>query len=258
MNSAQRRNLIRRQVEGTAGVSTAQLQDLLGVSAMTVWRDLEALERAGTLRRVHGGAVPVDDAAGPEPSFAAKATRAAGAKQRIARYAVSEFVRPGMLVAMDGGSTVAALMPFFPAETSISIVTNSLEIVRQAPAGPSVHCSGGLYREVSGTFVGPQALVFLGAFRPDLAFVSGTALDVQDGLMDPNPLEIEVKRALCRRAGRTVLLLDSGKFGRRGGLRALDLAGIDVLLTEAPPEDGLKGELERAGVELRVVGSIPA
>ena len=236
-------------------MTTAQLQDLLGVSAMTVWRDLAVLEQGGTLRRVRGGAVPVDEAAGPEPSFAAKAGKAALAKQRIARLAVREFLPPGAVVAMDGGTTVAALVPFLTAEARISIVTNSLEIVRQAPSGLSVYCSGGLYREVSGTFVGPQAEAFFGEHRADVAFISGSGLDAEEGLMDPNPLEIEVKRALCRKAGRTILLLDSGKMGLQSALRVFSLQHIDVLVTDRAPERKLAAALRAAKVMVRVAGA---
>ncbi len=252
MNGEQRRAYIRRQLHGSAGVSTAELQETLGVSMMTVWRDLGALERDGVLRRVHGGAVPLEDGAGPEPSFAAKATRAGSAKQRIARAALAAWVRPGMTLALDGGSTVAALMPFLPTDAGLTLLTNSLEIVRQTPAGVAVACSGGLYREVSGTFVGPQALRFFAEHRADVAFVSATGLDAEDGLMDPNPLEIEVKRALCKRAAKVVLLIDAEKFGRRSTLPVLGLEEVDEVVCDAKPARALAAALRVAGVKVRV------
>ena len=250
MNGEQRRAFIRRQLHGAAGVSTAELQETLGVSMMTVWRDLGALEREGALRRVHGGAVPVDGAAGPEPSFAAKAARAASAKQRIARVALAGHVRPGMTLALDGGSTVAALMPFLPVNSGLTLLTNSLEIVRQTPAGVAVSCSGGIYREVSGTFVGPQALRFFSEHRADVAFVSATGLDEEEGLTDPNPLEIEVKRALCARAGKVVLLIDAQKFGKRSTLPVLGLAALAEVVCDARPPRGLAAALKAARVEV--------
>jgi DeoR/GlpR family transcriptional regulator of sugar metabolism len=252
MNGEHRRAFIRRQLHGTAGVSTAELQETLGVSMMTVWRDLGALEKDGVLRRVHGGAVPVDGAAGPEPSFAAKAVRAAAAKQRIARAALAAQVRPGMTLALDGGSTVAALMPFLPVDAGLTLLTNSLEIVRQTPSGVGVACSGGLYREVSGTFVGPQAVRFFAEHRVDVAFVSATGLDAEEGLMDPNPLEIEVKRALCARATKVVLLIDAEKFGRRSTLPVLALTALDEVVCDGRPPRALAAALKAAGVKVWV------
>lgn len=252
MTGEQRRTFIRRQLNGHAGVTTAQLQELLGVSAMTIWRDLGALEKAGVLRRVHGGAVPTDERAGPEPTFAMKAVRAASAKQRIARTAIARFVQPGAVLALEGGTTVAALMAFLPADLGLTVLTNSLEIVRQAPSGVNVLCSGGLYREVSGTFVGPQAVRFFAEHRADLAFVSATALDGAEGLMDPNPLEIEVKRALCRGSRRIVLLVDRDKMGQRSTSAVMPLAEIDALVTNAKPPPAVSTALRKARIEVLV------
>lgn len=253
MNGEQRRALIRRQLHGNAGVTTAQLQELLGVSMMTIWRDLGTLEKTGALRRVHGGAVLVDGGAGPEATFAAKAAHSALAKQRIARVAVAEFVRPQAVLAMEGGTTVAALMPFLPADAGLGILTNSLEIVRQSQHGVSVLCSGGLYREVSGTFVGPQAVRFFAEHRADIAFISATALNAKDGLMDPNPLEIEVKRALCRSATRVIVLADRGKMGRTSTVQVTPLAEVDVLISDAKLPAAIAAALRAAKVEVRVV-----
>lgn len=219
---------------------------------MTVWRDLGALEKDGVLRRVHGGAVPLNDGEGPEPSFAAKAARAALPKQWIARAALTAHVRPGMTLALDGGSTVAALMPFLPTDAGLTLLTNSLEIVRQTPSGVAVSCSGGIYRGVSGTFVGPQALRFFAEHRADVAFVSATGLDAEEGLMDPNPLEIEVKRALCKRAAKVVLLIDAEKFGRRSTLPVLGLEELDEVVCDAKPQRVLRVALKAAGVNVRV------
>lgn len=253
MNGEQRRTLIRRHLQGRAGVTTAQLQELLGVSAMTIWRDLGTLEKTGALRRVHGGAVLLDERAGPEPTFAAKAARAAPAKQRIARAAVEALIKPGAVISFEGGSTVAALMPFLPVDAGLTLLTNSLEIVRQAPTGLSVLCSGGVYRGVSGTFVGPQAVRFFEEHHADIAFISATALDAKEGLMDPNPLEVEVKRTLCRGAARVVLLLDREKMGQRSIVAVTPLAEIDVLMTDRRPPKVFAAAFKAARIDVRLV-----
>lgn len=170
------------------------------------------------------------------------------AKQHIAQLAVREFLRPNMVVAMDGGTTVAATLPHMSNLAGVSVLTNSLEIVRQAPPYLSVYNSGGLYRPVSGTFVGPQAVAFFSQHRADLAFISATALHEEEGLMDPNALEIEVKRTLCQRAERIILLLDQSKCGRRSTLQVLPWTAIHALVTDAPPPRPFHQALEEAGV----------
>jgi DeoR/GlpR family transcriptional regulator of sugar metabolism len=125
--------------------------------------------------------------------------------------------------------------------------------VRQAPEGAALLCSGGLFREVSQTFVGPQAMQFFEGHHANVAFISATGLDRSDGLTDPNPLEIEVKRALCRRADRIVLLLDHSKFGRRSLMPVLPLRDVDYLITDTPLSRSFAAELARSKVQVEVV-----
>lgn len=250
MNGEQRRTLISRQLNGNAGVSTAQLQKILGVSPMTIWRDLGVLEEAGVLKRVHGGAVALDPSSGPEPSFAVKSTVSALAKQQIARVAVDKFVKPRMVISLEGGTSVAAVMPFLPTDADLTILTNSLEIVRQCPRGLAVLCSGGLYRDVSGTFVGPQAVKFFRDHHADIAFISATAVDASFGLMDPNPLEIEVKQTLCGSAKQVVVLCDHTKLGKLSTLPVLPLKSVGTMVTDAAPPRLMNQALKAAGVKV--------
>lgn len=252
MLAEERRNYIRRQLAGTGAIQAAETAGMLGVSAMTLWRDLGELERAGALRRVRGGAVAVAGGPGPEPHFATKIVRAAKAKRRIALHAVSHWVPAGATLALEGGTTVAAMMPLLPEDRKLTLLTNSLEIARQAPAGATVLCTGGLYREVAMTFVGPTALHMLGQHRSDVAFVSATGFDPTVGLMDPNPLEIEVKRALCRSATRIILLLDASKWRESSLAPALTLAEIDVVVTDAPPPPDIRRQLRQHNVAIEI------
>ena len=252
MTGDQRRDLICRQTLATGGVTVSNLQEQLSVSAMTIWRDLGALEKAGAVKRVHGGAVPIDEEAGPEPRFAVKAAQFASAKGRIAAYAVKKHIKPGMVLALEGGTTVAAIMKFLPKDARLTVLTNSMEVVRQSSEGISLLCSGGIYRPVSGTLVGPHAVSFIRQHRADLAFISSTAVDAEIGLMDPNPLEIEVKKQIANVSNKVIGLLDGSKWEKRSTSPALSLKELNEVITDVVPPTTFAQTLKENQVNIEI------
>lgn len=238
-------------------VSAREFQSALGVTAMTVWRDLQALEEQGLLRRVRGGAQARAADTG-EPGFEAKAPTAEAAKRRIAACAVARFVREGQTLALEGGTTVATLVDHLPA-ARVSVLTNSLPValrVRARRPGLPVKLPGGWLSEVSGNVVGPDALQFIGRQRASLCFLSATGFDEQQGPTDPNPLEIEVKRAWAAVSDRVVLLLDAGKWGRRSAAVMLHPRRIHALVTDAAPPPAIAACLAGHGIDV-VVAEAP-
>ncbi len=229
-------------------VSGRDLQSKLGVTAMTVWRDLRVLEEQGLLRRIRGGAESIGRAAG-EPDFEAKATSAHAAKMRIAACAVAAFVRPGDTLALEGGTSVAALAYHLP-EEKVSILTNSLPVAihlrKHRPALP-LRIIGGWVSPISGNATGPDALKAIHSQSASVCFLSATGFDAERGPTDPNPLEIEVKRALAEISRRVVLLLDSSKFGRGAAAITLHPKRIHALVTDAPPPRAIAQRLRAHG-----------
>lgn len=232
-------------------VSAAMLRAQLGVTPMTVWRDLRELEEQGLLRRVRGGAQTAGRAPG-EPDFEAKAGASAAAKQRIAACAVARFVREGETLALEGGTTVAALAGYLP-ERRISVLTNSLPVAMrlraERPALP-VKLPGGWLSQVSGNLVGPDAIQFIARQRAATCFLSATGLDAAQGPTDPNPLEIEVKRALAAISKRVVLLLDASKFGVRSAAVMLHPRRLHAVVTDQAPPKAVAACLARNGVQV--------
>ncbi len=234
-------------------VSARELRERLGVTAMTVWRDLRELEELGLLRRVRGGA----QAATPgEPGFEAKAAAAGEAKRRIAACAVAEFVRLGDTVALEGGTTVAALVGYLPRER-ISVLTNSLPVAwqlrRERPELP-VLLPGGWMSPVSGNLCGPDTVRRLGQLSSSGCFIGVTGLDARRGPTDPNPLEVEAKRALAQGSRRVVLLLDAGKFGRESACVTIHPRRLHALVTDAAPPPEIAAWLSEQGVRVLVAG----
>lgn len=234
-------------------VAARELRTTLGVTAMTVWRDLREMEELGLLRRVRGGAqatIAVKD----EPEFETKAGAASAVKRRIAACAVAKYVREGDTIALEGGTTAAALVDYLPA-TRVSVLTNSLPValrVRARRPELPVKLPGGWLSHISGNVVGPEALQFIARHRASVCFLSATGFDLERGPTDPNPLEIEIKRAWAAVSGRVVLLLDASKFTVRSAAVMIHPRRLDALVTDAPPPDEVAELLASYRVEVTV------
>jgi len=247
-----RHRLLLQRLEESGSLRVQGLDRELGVNVMTIWRDLRLLERRGLLRRVHGGAVRTDRSV--EPAFRLKQQHALAKKRLIAATAAEHYAKAGDIVMLEGGTTVAELLTHLPAR-DLTLLTNSLPILSRAHAlgrGWQIRTSGGSLSPVSGNFVGPEAVGFFKKNFANTFFMSATGLDLDHGLLtDPNPVEIEVKRAMAVASQRVVLLLDSSKIGIRSASEVLPLAEIDVLVCDDGLDRAALRRLKELGVTVQ-------
>lgn len=248
MLASQRQDRILVEIRRRGAVRVADLVTDLDVSDMTVRRDIAELAERGLVRRVHGGAVDARPTA-HEPGFRAKSLLAADQKAAIGRVALAQ-ISPGTAVALSGGTTthlVARLIAQTPALRPLTVVTNSL------PAADALHLPGdheltvvltGGTRTPSDALVGPLATAALTGLRVDVAVLGVHGLDLEAGLTTPNLLEAETDRALVAAASRLVVVADHTKLGVAALSRIVDLAEVDVLITDdglaAPDADALR------------------
>lgn len=248
--AAERHRRILARLERETSATVSELAGEHAVTPMTIWRDLKLLEEQGLLKRVRGGAMRAEVLS--EPAFNAKLERSRQIKERLGAYAVRRFLRAGQTIALEGGTTVAALASQLDRD-GLTILTNSLWILQRVqglPCRPGIYCTGGLLREESGTFVGRQALTFFSRRRPDVFFMSATGFDARHGLTDPNPQEIEVKQAMVASAKRVVLLADSSKAGIVSLMEVLPWRRVHEFVTDASPSEELARLLEKSGTRL--------
>ncbi|MFE7775723.1 DeoR/GlpR family DNA-binding transcription regulator [Streptomyces sp. NPDC057445] len=231
-------------------VDVLSLADEFQVTAETIRRDLKALDRAGLVRRVHGGAIP----AGRldfEPDLAERESTAADEKDRIARAALAELPKDGSVI-LDAGSTVARLAAAFPLECLLTVVTHALPAASRLADHPGIdlHLVGGRVRQRTRAAVDAWALRAYGEIRADVVFLGTNGFSVTAGLTTPDLAEAAVKRAVVAAARRVVLLADSNKYGEEHFARFADLADVDLLITDSglSPEDA--AAIEAAGTEV--------
>lgn len=257
MYATERHARIIDELDSAGRVSVATLSRTLDVTAETIRRDLDALEAAGALRRVHGGAVR--RAGLVELNLGEREHRNSPAKRAIAKAALDLLVHAAPAsVAVDAGTTTRAfadlLADHVPAEGLLDVVTHAVPIVLrlQDNRALTVHAVGGVVRPETSAAVGLPALDAFARVRCDLAFLGANGLSAGFGLSTPDEREAAVKTAIVRSSRRTVALVDSSKHGEESFVRFADLADLDVLITDRAPDAELAAALEAAGVEVVV------
>lgn len=246
----QRRETIVRHLQRERVLSYRQLTELLGVSSMTVRRDVAVLEEQGRVSATPGGAKLVSRLLA-EPSRAEKQEADVAEKAAIARLAAG-MVRDAMTVYLDAGTTVQAMRPFLEEVADLTVVTNDLATVQAFLDHPGVDliCIGGRVEKANLSTMGRLAGLALAELSLDLAFISSSSWDLQHGVTTPVEAKIEAKRAAVAAAERSVLLADSTKFGRFGKYRALRLDELDAVVTDAALPADAAASLGDAGLEL--------
>jgi DeoR/GlpR family transcriptional regulator of sugar metabolism len=256
MLARQRQALILDRVHETGAVRVAELARDLGVSDMTVRRDLEVLDEHGLLEKVHGGATVLSGLASFEPGFLAKSSLQQPEKAAIAA-AAADRVEPGMAIGISAGTTTHALAARVAEVPGVTIVTNSIRVAdvlhRIGRRDQTVILTGGT-RTPSEALVGPFAVSQLRLVHLDQVFMGVHGMDAKAGFTCPNLLEAETDRALIDAGRKLVVLADHTKWGIVGIASIGSLGEADVLISDAGLPSEARSVLEDSVGELLLVG----
>ena len=245
MIKAERQDKVRQLLEEQGTVSVKEISDALGVSDMTIRRDLEELASLGEIERVHGGARSAQGRHHAmlrhEYSHSEKRTKHAEEKLQIARRAV-ELIEEGSTIFLGTGTTVeqmASMLPTF----RLRIVTNSLSVFNLLEAREDCELClvGGMYRRRTAAFVGPTAEDTLRALGIDAAFIGANGIldgDVSTSNMD------RIQQLAFSKADSRYLIADSSKIGKRDFYTFCRLDSLDAVVCEP----GIADE-DRAAIE---------
>ena len=259
MLARQRQAFILDRVREDGAVRVADLVRELGVSDMTVRRDLEILDERGLLEKVHGGATSIAGSAMFEPGFAVKSSLQQAEKDAIADAAVG-LAEPGMAVAVSAGTTTFALAQRLAQVPGLTVVTNSIRVAdvlhQTGRADQSIILTGGV-RTPSEALVGPFAVAALRTIHVDLVFVGVHGMDPRSGFTCPNLLEADTDRALIEAGRRLVVVTDHSKWGVIGISSIARLDQADVLVTDSGLAPEARIILTEAVRELIVVDPVP-
>lgn len=244
----QRHAVILARIRAQGGVRVSDLARELGVSDMTVRRDLEVLAEQGLVVKIHGGATGVGDhPTTDEPGFVVKQARERSEKRAIATVAAAQ-VAPGTAVVLSAGTTTFALARQLTAVPRLTVVTNSMRIAEvfheTDDAEQTVVLTGGM-RTPSDALVGPFALAALRDLHVDLAFMGVHGMAPRSGFTCPNLMEAETDRALIASARQLVVVADHTKWGVVGLCSIAQLRDADLLITDDGLEPAARSVLEQ-------------
>jgi DeoR family transcriptional regulator, fructose operon transcriptional repressor len=228
-------------------VDVASLAVELDVTPETVRRDLSTLERAGLVRRVHGGAIAIERL-GFEPAVSARESLLTAEKTRIGKAALAELPDSGAIL-LDAGTTTRQLADMVPTDVELTVVVNSplLATILARRSNLTVIMLGGRVRGRTMAAVGDWATAVLASIHVDVAFMATNGISVERGLTTPDPTEAATKAAMIAAARRTVLLADHTKIGNDYFARFGDLDAVDTFITDTGAEAELVDEISEAG-----------
>ncbi|MGI8331740.1 DeoR/GlpR family DNA-binding transcription regulator [Actinomadura scrupuli] len=247
----ERQQEILRRARAEGRVDVMRLAEELSVTSETIRRDLTALERAGVVRRVHGGAIPVERL-GFEPALAARDAVMTVEKERIAKAALAELPDEGAII-IDAGSTTERLAAALPMDRELTVVVNAPPLAVSLAPRPNltVIMLGGRVRRRTLATVDDWNLQMLSRIHVDVAFMGTNGLSGECGFTTPDPAEAAVKRSMIAAARRAVVLADHTKIGNDYFARFAEISQIDTLITDSGLDSELLSDFEQAG--LRVI-----
>lgn len=247
-------------------VNINDLAERFQLSKETIRRDLRDFERQGLLKKTHGGAVLVEDAAAPKPAggplFAelpidARRVSLVREKEAMCRAAAAR-IEDNDVVYIDNSSTTIPLVQFIPRDLSVTIITNSLIVILEAHklANPNLvlFCVPGFFNGNNLSLYGNHTVRIVEEFFPSKAFISCAGILPDGRLADTSMYETDTKRAFIGKSERVYLLADSGKFNRTAPYLLTDLGSVDCVVTDRRNPDFNWQLLESKSVDLILAG----
>lgn len=235
VDAIDRIEVIRSRLDRDGRVHVGALARDLGVSEMTIRRDLEVLADQGAARRVRGGAVAVGPQRFPDRTRVRPRAKAAIAQKLL------DLVPDRGTIALDASSTLQRLAGRLTEARDLTVLTNGPETFAALQGHPGVRAlsTGGELDPHTGSLVGPLAVRSAGDLLVDRLFVGAAAVDPVLGSSEASLDEAEVKLAFGAGAAEIVLAVDSSKLSHRAPARTFPLERIAVLVTELDPRDPL-------------------
>lgn len=212
-------------------ISVSDLTERLGVSQVTIRKDLTRLEEQGLIIRSHGGA-SLAQTVNPLPPVNSRRETFYEEKNRITARAM-ELIREDDSVCIDAGATNQLLAEKIR-NLPIRVISNSLDILNHLALSRDVTVTaiGGNFRSSAGSFIGPIAEDAVNQLQFDIAFIGATGMTLDGDFLTQNAIEGRLKRAMLKAARRKVILADSSKFEARAFSKFANTELVDILITD--------------------------
>jgi DeoR family transcriptional regulator, aga operon transcriptional repressor len=249
----ERRQHVLATIQRDGRVLVSELSAVLGLSRITIRKDLAYLEERGLLQRTHGGALSPQRGALLDPTLTEKEQHRFHEKQRIAEAAV-KLVSERQCVLLDSGSTTTMIARALRCFSNLTVITNAVNIASELTnTNFEVMLTGGILRRNSYSLVGPPAEDTLRDIRADILFLGVDGFDPVIGLTTPNVLESRVNRAMVRVSQKVVAVCDSTKFSHRSLALIVPPSAIHTVITDSGISARDLEALRSSGMEVLLV-----
>lgn len=243
---ADRQSFILEWLDSNPSIAVSDVQKKFGVSDVTVRHDLVALESAGKVRRVRGGAVSLARTmlmSYPEERINFNVA----AKDRIA-HAAAEMVEDGDVIIADIGTTAYQFVRHLESKKDITIITGDLSIAHFASfnlPGAEVMLLGGKVRKEHLYLAGAMTLDAMSKLYADKAFLSCDGFHQDRGFTVEHDFSVTIKQAYIANSRQSIMMLDSSKLGRTSFYHFSTMEDFDCVITDADPDGYLAQSVER-------------
>lgn len=250
MYAVERRQWLIERARTSGRLDVTEVSDELGLARETIRRDLSSLERQGLLRRVYGGAVPVERLTF-ESSLTMRAQRRQEEKHRIA-IAAANLVRSAESIYIDEGNLPQLVAEQLKPARPMTVVTPSLAIATSLVGRDNIEVLvvGGRVRSQTLGVVDHWAVSMLESIVLDLAFMGANGVTLEHGMTVPDSAVAAVKIAAIRCTRRRIFVGDSSKFGSDSFVKFADMADFERIVTDNALPVDYAAELHSRGVEL--------
>lgn len=239
MLNIQRYSLILDLIKKRKNIRLNEIIEELKVSEATARRDLNFLEEKGKIRRVHGGAVLVEDR---EENIDYKKLVFSEEKDRIGKKAAS-YVKNGDTIFLDAGSTTECVIKYLSGKEDVKVVTNGFTHIEElTKRGIETYLLGGKVKVKTGAVIGSMALFSLKNYNFDVVFIGANGINF-DGYSTPDPEEVLVKSEAVKRGRKVFFLCDHSKFNERSFINFASLKD-GILITDSEIPKDIKEKME--------------
>ncbi len=254
MIADERRAILLRELNENGYIQATELAERLALSAATIRRDLDVLEREGFCHRKRGGAVRSNQSVSLEVPYEIKQSQNIEEKKRIAA-AAAELVCDGSTLILDAGSTTYALTLLLMAKERITVVTNDLKIAVKLASNPNISliCTGGIARPNVYTLQGSQVESLIKNLQVDQAFLGADAIHRDGTISNVNFDEVPIKQAMLNAAKQVIVMTNSSKFNKTGFVNVCNPSQTDILITDCGAAMDVVDLYRKAGVEVIIV-----
>ncbi len=246
MLKEERHQQILDKIKLSRKVLSSSLSIELNVSEDTIRRDLNELSAKGLIKKVHGGALPIDNKV---LSYIERSSYNLKEKNIIARKAV-KLIKDGQVIIMSGSTTNLQLAKIIPSDINATIYTYSLPIALQLTEHPSIEIifiGGKLYKPAQVT-VGLDVVSSISQLRADLCFMGTGGINISNGMTEPNWEVSHIKKCMIEASKKVIVLCTQNKINNIKRYPVTPIHKINTIVTDAEPEDSIFNDFKEKGV----------